>query len=141
MSITNLNPYIHFDGTADQAIELYKNALGAKTETLMRWGEVPGMNPPPELNGKVMHAHLRIGEGTLLVSDGGSCVQGTAANVQIILDFAEVPEMTKAFDALAAGGKVVMPLADTFWGARFGMLTDAYGVGWKFNCMLKKGDA
>ena len=58
--------------------------------------------------------------------------------MQIVLDFADVEEMTKAFDALSEGGKVTLPLQDTFWGAKFGLLTDAYGVNWMFNCELKK---
>ena len=63
----------------------------------------------------------------------------TKGNVQIALHFTDVTDMAKKFDALAAGGTVTMALQDTFWGARFGMLTDAFGVQWMFNCELKKG--
>jgi uncharacterized glyoxalase superfamily protein PhnB len=59
-------------------------------------------------------------------------------NVQIALDFTELAEMARAFQALASGGKVTLPIQDTFWGAEFGMLTDVYGVRWMFNCELKK---
>ena len=59
-------------------------------------------------------------------------------NVQITLHFTEPAAMEKAFNALAAGGKVRLPLQDMFWGAKFGMLTDAYGIPWMFSCELKK---
>jgi PhnB protein len=62
----------------------------------------------------------------------------TEGNVTISLDFDGLGEMTGRFDALAAGGKITMPLNDTFWGAKFGMLTDAFGVRWMFNCELPK---
>jgi PhnB protein len=62
----------------------------------------------------------------------------TEGNVTVSVDCDDVADMTKKFDALAAGGTVTMPLNDTFWGARFGMLTDAFGVRWMFNCDTKK---
>jgi PhnB protein len=64
---------------------------------------------------------------------------GADGNVHITLDFDDVEEMSKRFDALSAGGNVTMPLQNTFWGARFGMLTDAYGIRWMFNCEQRKG--
>ena len=63
---------------------------------------------------------------------------GEGGNIQVCLNFDDVDETDQKFTALSAGGKVTMPLADTFWGARFGTLTDAYGIQWMFNCQLKK---
>ena len=139
MPVEKLNPYINFNGTAERAIELYQSALGAKAEGLTRWGDMPGFKGPIEQRNLVMHALLRIGGGEVMVSDTTpDRPEASGGNVQIAVQFSEVEGMSKAFDALAAGGTVVMPLADTFWGARFGMLTDAYGVRWMFNCHLKK---
>ena len=138
MSIKKLSPYLNFEGTADQAIKLYESGLGAKAE-IMRFGDMPGQPVPAEQKNRVMHARLRIGDEVLMISDtmpGHPLVVG--GNVHISLDFSDVEDMTKKFDALSRGGKVTMPLQDTFWGAKFGMLTDAYGINWMFNCELKK---
>jgi PhnB protein len=137
MSIQNLNPYLIFNGTAEQAIRLYESALGAKTEGLMRYAEVPGEKTAPEYANKVIHAMLQIGGGIVMVSDAGpGSPVAEESNVHVCLQFDDVAEMTKKFEALAKGGEVTMPLADTFWGAHFGMLTDAYGVRWMFNAQL-----
>jgi PhnB protein len=137
MSIKQLNPYLNFDGTAEKAIQLYEKALGAKTEHIMRFGDAPGT--APEDKNRVMHALLHIGAGTLMVSDTMPDKPSTGgANVHVCLDFDEPADLIAKFDALAKGGKVTVPVNDTFWGAKFGMLTDAYGVSWMFNCMLKK---
>jgi PhnB protein len=140
MSVTKLNPYLHFDGTADQAIALYQRALGATTSgPIMRYGDVDGPTLAPEHKNRVMHAELRIGGGAVMVSDTqpGQAALATAA-VAIALHFSDLHDMERKFDALAAGGKVTIPLGNTFWGARFGMLTDAFGVRWMFNGELKK---
>jgi PhnB protein len=140
MAIQQLNPYLNFDGTAEKAIALYERALGAKTEGLQRFGDVPGQAPAPATAQRVMHALLRIGEGTVMISDTPPGMPlALGSNVHVCLDYDDPAEMAQRFDALAAGGEISMPLQDTFWGARFGMLTDAYGIRWMFNCTLKKG--
>jgi PhnB protein len=139
MSIKKLNPFLAFDGTADKAIALYERTLGAKTETVTRMGDIPGNKPAPENKNRIMHALLRVGEGELMVMDNQPGVPlAIGTNVHMSLDFDDVADMAAKFDALAAGGKVTMPLQDTFWGAKFGMLDDAFGVRWMFNCQLKK---
>lgn len=137
MSIKQLNPYLIFNGTAEQAIRSYESVLGAKTEGLMRFGDIPGNTPAPENKDRIIHALLRIGTGVVMVSDTQpDSPVATEGNVHVSLDFDDVADMTKKFEALAVGGKVAMPLQDTFWGARFGMLTDAFGVRWMFNAEL-----
>ena len=140
MAIKRLNPYLSFNGTAARAIRLYETALGAKVENVMRWNEAPGTEVTPETKDLVMHARLRIGDGILMVSDSQPNQPVTAGtNAHVTLDFDDPNDMGRKFEALSAGGgKVTMPLADTFWGAKFGMLTDAYGVSWMFNCETKK---
>ena len=137
MTILKLNPYIHLNGTTEKAIKLYESALGAKTENITRYGE--GKTIPPEHQDRIMHATLHIGEGVVMMSDAEPDRPAPAGgNIQITLNFAGLAAMEKAFDALAAEGKVTLPLQDMFWGARFGLLTDAYGVQWMFNCEHKK---
>ena len=141
MAIKQINPYLNFNGTADQAIQLYQSALGAKVQNMMRFGDAAnGMPVAPADTNRVMHAVLDLGPSVIMMSDTMSNAPvGAGSNVHITLDFDNVEEMTKKFDALAAGGKVTMPLSDTFWGARFGMLTDAHGIHWMFNCEQRKG--
>ena len=139
MAIKRINPYLNFDGTAEKAIKLYESALGAKAENVMRFGDAPGMEVPPGAKGRVLHAALSVGQGFVMLSDtmpGMSVAKDS--NTHISLDFDDAADMTKKFEALSAGGTVTMPLQDTFWGARFGMLTDAFGIKWMFNCELKK---
>jgi PhnB protein len=137
MSIQQMNPYLNLNGTAAQAIQLYEKALGARAEQVMRFGDAPGMEA--ENKDRIMHALLRIGPHALMISDtmpGDAFAVGT--NLHVCLDFDDLTDMASRFEALSAGGKVTVPLNDTFWGARFGMLTDAYGVSWMFNCLIKK---
>ena len=139
MPVKQLNPYLNFDGTAAKAIALYEKALGAKADNVQRFGDVPGMDVKPQDKDRVMHAVLRIGGGTVMLSDSqpGRPVP-TESNTWITLDYDDAAEMAKQFDALAAGGQVVMALQDTFWGAKFGMLTDAFKINWMFNCETRK---
>jgi PhnB protein len=118
MAVTMANPYLFFNGTAEKALELYKKALGATVAgDVSKFGDAPGTDPADAMANQP-------------AASGG--------NVHVCLNLTDVDDMAKKFDALAAGGTVTMPLADTFWGARFGTLTDAFGVQWMFNCELKK---
>jgi PhnB protein len=138
MSIRQLNPYLHFNGDADQAIRLYERALGARTEQLSRWSEAPGsMQVNPQDKNRVMHATLSIGEATVMLADAPSDHPAPRqSNVQLSLAFSDVAELEQRFAALAAGGQVELPPQDMFWGARFGMLTDAHGIRWMLSCEL-----
>jgi PhnB protein len=139
MAIRKLNPYLSFNGTAAKAIKLYAKALDAKTENVMPWAGAPGVEPTPESKDRIMHAVLRIGEGVVMLSDSQPGAPVTSGNnMHVTLDFDDAEDMARKFDALSAGGKVTMPLQDTFWGAKFGMLTDAHGVSWMFNCATKR---
>jgi len=140
MSIKKLNPYLNFNGTAAKAIELYERALGAKVENMMRFGDVPGNAASPDTKDRVMHAVLKLGDQQIMLSDGRPDMKiPSESNQHLCLDFDDADDMARKFEALAAGGKVTMPLADTFWGAKFGMLTDAYHIQWMFNCETRKG--
>lgn len=143
MSIKSLTPYLMFDGDAAQAIALYEKALGARADGIMRFADgppQPGQTLDPEDADRIMHALLRVGGGVVMLSDSfpGAGVPKTT-NTQVCIEFTDKDDMAWRFDALAAGGKVTLPLADTFWGAHFGMLTDAFGIEWMFSCALKQG--
>jgi PhnB protein len=142
MAIKSITPYLNFGGDAAQAVKLYESALGAKVERMMRFGDAPphgGGEMSAADKERVMHASLRIDGQLIMLSDGPSHWQvPREGNVHVSLDFSDTAEMAKKFDALAEGGKVTMALQDTFWGARFGMLVDRFGIQWMFNCELKK---
>jgi PhnB protein len=142
MSITNLNPYLNFNGEADKAIKLYEKALGARAENVMRWGDMPqgeGGQIKPEHKNRVMHALLHLGKGELMVADTMPDQPARPGdNAHVNLSFDDISDMQRKFDALAEGGQITMPLQDTFWGARFGMLKDAFGVQWMFNCQKEQ---
>jgi PhnB protein len=128
-----VQPYLFFEGRCEEAIEFYKDAVGAEVLMLLRFRDCPQPAPPgmaapdPE---EVMHASLRIGGTEVLASDG-RC-SGTAAFGGFALSLA-VPDEAAAearFAALLEGGQVVMPLARTFYSPRFGMVRDRFGVLW-----------
>jgi PhnB protein len=141
MPINKLNPYLNYDGNAEQAIKLYETALGAKTEHVMRFGDVAETKASPADSKRIMHALLQLGSGVVMLSDTMPGMPTTAeanGNTQVALHFDDPAEMARRFEALSVGGKVTLPLHDTFWGAKFGMLTDAFGIRWMFNCELKR---
>lgn len=138
MAIKQLNPYLFFNGDAAEAIKLYERVLGAKVESIQRYGDIPGNTPKPENKDRVIHAMLMIGPAVVMISDetAGSTVSKTT-NVHVCMDFEDVEDQAAKFEALAEGGQVTMALEDTFWGARFGTLVDRYGIHWMFNCDKK----
>lgn len=140
MALRQINPYLNFNGDATKAAALYESALGGKVEHLQRFGDIPEAGADPETKDRVMHGVVSFGDaGVIMLSDTPKGMPRTPGNNNYVaLHFDDVEDMAKKFDALSVGGKVLMPLTDAFWGARFGMLVDAYEVHWMFNCWLKK---
>lgn len=135
MSITRLNPYVNFNGNCSQAIALYEKALGAKVENLMRYSDLPGSTHSAENKDRVIHCELQLGALTLMVSDvPAERPIKTGGNVHVAIEIDDAGLGAKAFQALAAGGQITVPLGPAFWGGQFGMLTDAFGVQWMVNC-------
>lgn len=123
--------YLMFDGNAREAMELYQGALGGELH-VMTFGE--SGQGGPEVAHRVMHAKLASGTWALMGSDtmgGGPMTVGN--NFSVALTCESVEEQDRLYSALGEGGKATMPLQDTFWGARFGMLTDRFGVDWMLN--------
>jgi PhnB protein len=138
-----LTPYLFFDGNCREAMEFYKGCFGGKLE-ILTYGDAPedarpgGTKPTEETRDKIMHACLTSGDLILMASDNpmGAAVAGD--NVSISIQPKDVSETERLFEALSEGGEVTMPLADTFWGAHFGMLKDKYGFHWMLDCPLEK---
>jgi PhnB protein len=129
-----VQPYLIFEGRCEEAIEFYKKALGAKVEMLMRFKDAPEQpragECAPGLEDKIMHAALKIGEATVMVSDGR--MQGKLAfhGFALSLDTKNKEEAERRFRALSEGGQVQMPLGKTFFATLFGMVADRFGVSW-----------
>lgn len=136
MSIKSATPYLSFNGTAEAAVELYTRALGAEVEGgLMRYADMPGETGTcaPADKQRVMHASLRLGAAKLMLSDVPSSQPlPTDSNVSVCLEFDDVEELARKFEALADGGTIVMNIHDAFWGAKFGLVTDKFGISWMF---------
>ena len=126
-----IQPYLYFDGQSDEAIEFYKQPVGARVNMLMRFKDspepVPDMNP--QMANKVMHGSLQIGDSTVLISDG-RCRGAAKLDGFALTLLTSSQDIDRIFSALADGGKVQMPLAKTFFSPRFGMLSDRFGVQW-----------
>ncbi len=139
MPIQNLNPYIHFDGSAARAIRLYERVFGAKVEMTMTFAQHPGSTVPEGHKDRIMHAQLRIGESlVLMVSDAPpEWPIPEGSNIDIALEFTDIESLERTFAELSEGGQVTVAPHDAFWGARFGMLKDEFGVDWMFSCMAK----
>jgi PhnB protein len=130
-----ITTYLVFDGNCRQAMEFYKNCLGAEL-SIMSFGEVPGNLPKEarEAKDRIMHARLTKGPLALMASDtvpGTNFQQGNNFSISVQCENRE--EIDRLFAAFAENGKVTMPLDEPFWAARFGMLTDQFGINWMFN--------
>jgi PhnB protein len=125
--------YLTFDGRCEEAIEFYKRALGAEVEMLMRFKDAPQDQQctiSPGTENKVMHACLRIGDTSVMASDGRNRGAPNFQGFNLAIQVADAAEANKVFAALSDGGNVTMPLAKTFFSPHFGMVDDRFGVHW-----------
>lgn len=126
-----IQPYLFFEGRLEEAVEFYRRTLDAEVLMLMRYRESPEPGGcRPEMGDKVMHMSLRIGETTIMASDGRCTGQSVFQGFALTLMARDEAEADRLFTALADGGQVQMPLAKTFFSPRFGMATDRFGVLW-----------
>ena len=129
----SLNVYLYFNGNCEEAMNFYQNATGGTIDTLQRYGDNP-MGASIAHKDKVLHAVMTIYGTTVMFSDSNEQRNvNFGDNFSLALDFKTDESITNAFTALSAGGTITMPLQDTFWGAKFGMCTDKFGVNWMFN--------
>ena len=129
-----IQPYFFFNGNCEEAIECYRKALGSEVEMMMRLKESPEPQPPgtvpPGFDNKIMHASFRVGQTTVMASDGCSADKASFHGFSLSLSVPSEKEADRVFAALADGGQVRLPLTKTFFSPRFGMLEDRFGVGW-----------
>jgi len=133
-----LTPYIHFEGNAEEALNFYKDAFNAKILVLSRYADSP-VPTDEDYKQKIIHARLSFGDNLLMISDTfkGKAIN-TDGNIQLSVEMDDADSLDKVFNKLAEGGEITMPIQQQFWGARFGMLQDKFGVGWMLNYENKK---
>ncbi|MES2776618.1 MAG: glyoxalase/bleomycin resistance/extradiol dioxygenase family protein [Bacteroidota bacterium] len=133
-----LTPYLHFAGNAAEALDFYATAFGGEVTMRTTYGDSP-MPSEDDWKDKIMHARLLFGDNLIMLSDSfkGQPALPTG-NVQLSMEIVDAAQIETVFNAMAEGGTITMPLQDQFWGAKFGMLTDKFGISWMFNHELKK---
>jgi PhnB protein len=126
-----IQPYLFLDGRCEEALEFYRRAIGAEVIALMRYKESPdpSMSMPGAAD-KVMHASFRVGETTVMASDGRNQGQPKFEGFALSLTAPNETDADKLFAALGDGGQVQLPLTKTFFSPRFGMVADRFGVTW-----------
>ncbi|PYK81160.1 MAG: VOC family protein [Verrucomicrobia bacterium] len=135
-----VQPYLFFGGRCEEALEFYGTAIGAKIERLVRFKESPEPQGLPDcFDDKVMHASVRIGKTTFMVSDGQCEGDQNFDGFSLSITVPDIVQAENIFAALAQNGLVVTPLEKTFWAPRFGMLQDRFGVSWMVSVQHKTG--
>jgi PhnB protein len=133
----NVQPYLFFEGRAEEALTFYTKALGTNVDMLMRNREAPEPPPPgmlpPGSEDKVMHASFKVGDTDVMLSDGRCSGKPNFGGFSLSITAPDEATARRMFSALAEGGNVTMPIGKTFWSPCFGMLTDRFGVGWMVN--------
>ncbi|KQP49348.1 VOC family protein [Pseudorhodoferax sp. Leaf274] len=133
-----IHPYLSFEGRCQEALDFYRDRLGASLGMVMRFKDAPptdqpapeGCDGPPPDGEKIMHSELRIGDSTLMATDGMASGKPNFAGISLSLRVRDEAEAAERFAALADGGQVQMPLAKTFFSPAFGMVADRFGVHW-----------
>ena len=128
----SVTTYLNFDGNAREAMTFYHQCLGG--DFMVQSFAEAGTPGPPGAEDRVVHARIARGAVVIMASDTMPGMPFQAGNnVHLCVECDSPSEQDQLFSSLGEGGKVAMPLQDTFWGARFGMLTDRYGIGWMLN--------
>ncbi|MDB5108820.1 MAG: Glyoxalase/bleomycin resistance protein/dioxygenase [Candidatus Binatus sp.] len=130
-----LNPYLIFDGKCEAAFKFYAQCLGGKIEMMMTHADSPAADQvPPAWCEKIIHARLSVGDQVLMGSDAPPDYHEEMKGFSVSLMVDTPAEAERIFSALSKNGTVRMPMAETFWAARFGMLVDQFGTPWMVNC-------
>lgn len=134
-----VQPYLNFYGRCEEAVAFYRTALGAEAIELLRFKDAPDPVPPgvlpPGFENKIMHGTFRLGDTTVMVSDGSRDSSAGFQGFSLAITVPTAAEADRVFAGLADGGQVGMPLGKTFWSPRFGTVTDRFGVSWMVNTL------
>lgn len=130
-----INPYLNFNGTCAEAFQFYAKVLGGKDLRIMTFRDSPMAGEVPA-NEKdlVMHARFTVGNFTIMGSDASGARYNKPQGYAVNIDVDTPEEAERVFKAVSEGGNIGMPIAETFWARRFGMVTDRFGTHWMVNC-------
>lgn len=135
-----IKPYITFTGNCEEAINFYAEKLGGEVLFAQRYGESPmkGMGP----DDAIMHATVKIGDSTIMASDNCSKDHPTniGNNISLAMGSTDIAAAEGMFERMSEGANVIMPMQETYWAERFGMLTDKFGINWMFNVDKPEAD-
>ena len=144
--MTTVNTYLTFKGNCEEAFQFYKSVFGGEFSYVGKFGDMPagecGSSVPEEEKDNIMHISLPISKETVLmgsdnsITSGQETIIGTNFSISINTDTQE--EADRLYKELAVGGKEIMPLSKTFWGAYFGMLTDKFNINWMISMELNE---
>jgi len=130
-----LSPHLNFNGNCETAFKFYEKCLGAKITFSMPYEGSPLANEvPAEWRGKILHASLQVGDALILGADAPPGRYEKPQGFSVTLSPKDPAEAERIFVGLSDGGRVTMPMQETFWAARFGMLVDQFGIPWMINC-------
>jgi PhnB protein len=130
-----MHPYLIFDGQCEEAFKFYEQCLNGRIEMIQTHGESPIADQvPPESHDRILHVRLVAGDAVLMGSDSPPELYEKPQGTHVSLNVDSPAEADRIFNTLAENGKVTMPIAETFWAARFGMLVDRFGTPWMINC-------
>lgn len=137
--MATINPYLIFNGTCEEAFLFYKSVFGGEFPYIGKFSDMPpadGQEINPEDAERIMHVSLPIGGGSILMGSDSNSQSGDVAigaNVSISINTESSAEADKLYNGLSAGGTIIMPMENTFWGAYFGMFVDKFGIHWMVN--------
>lgn len=135
-----IKPYITFTGNCEEAINFYKDKLGGEALFMQRYGESPmkGMGP----DDAIMHASIKIGNSIIMCSDNCSKEHPTTVgnNISLAMGADDAAQAESMFERMSEGANIIMPMQETYWAERFGMLTDKFGINWMFNVDKPEAD-
>src|SRR6185503_5044973 len=129
-----IKPYIAFKGNCKEAVDFYKQALGAEVLFTQTYGDSPMKGKGPD--DKIMHCSLKVGDSVIMACDNMFEENPTTVgnNISLAIGTNDIAQAERAFEQMSEGATIVMPMQQTFWAERFGMLTDKFGINWMFNC-------
>lgn len=130
-----LVPYLNFNGQCAEAFRFYEQCLGGKIVMMQTHGQSPiAGEVPPDWQDKVLHARLEVGDAVLMASDSPPEYYERPQGLYVAIQVLDPAEADRVFQALADRGTVKMPIQQTFWAVRFGMVVDRFGTPWMVNC-------
>jgi len=129
-----LYPHLTFNGECEKAFQFYENTVGGKIALLMKYRDVPSFERPPGWDDKVLHATFALGDCRFSGADVTPEQYQIPCGFAMQLNLSDAAQADRIFQRLAEQGSIQMPLQETFWAQRFGMLVDRFGTPWIINC-------